>query len=112
MTPRYDFLVLGIRKVVDGDTCDLVIDVGFRTVLVQRIRLAVVDTPERGQPGYHEATDFARHWLHECLAAGVVRVRTYKEESFGRWVADVYDVTTGETLSSALLRRDLGTVWS
>jgi len=38
-----------VTKVVDGDTLD---------INGTRIRLAIVDTPERGQPGYDKAKNF------------------------------------------------------
>lgn len=41
-----------VTNIVDGDTLD-VAECG-------RIRLALVDTPERGQEGYENATDFTR----------------------------------------------------
>ena len=34
---------------VDGDTVDVVVDLGFRTFRKTRVRLLLVDTPERGE---------------------------------------------------------------
>jgi micrococcal nuclease len=107
-TPKYDFSVMWVNRVIDGDTLDVLVDVGFRTSSVQRIRLANVDTPERGLPGYYEATKYLNDWVtvHRQL-----RVATYVEDSFCRWVADLYDVLTGESASSALLQAGLAEVW-
>ena len=35
-----------ITRVVDGDTFDAMIDLGFKMIAIKRIRLACVDTPE------------------------------------------------------------------
>lgn len=42
----YIYRIRSIHKVVDGDTIDADIDLGFSISLTKRIRLAGVDTPE------------------------------------------------------------------
>ena len=44
-----------ITRVIDGDTVDVEIDLGLRLTANVRCRLYGINTPERGQPGYHEA---------------------------------------------------------
>ena len=50
-----------VDRWVDGDTVDMVVDLGFRISTHQRFRLLgdalapIIDTPERGEPGYVEA---------------------------------------------------------
>ncbi len=52
-----------VDRWVDGDTVDMVVDLGFRMTTHQRFRLLgdgdtpVIDTPERGALGYVEARD-------------------------------------------------------
>jgi micrococcal nuclease len=43
----YNFRVTKIKKVVDGDTIDVVIDLGFDLAKTERVRIAGVDTPEK-----------------------------------------------------------------
>ena len=43
----YNFRVVSIDKVVDGDTIDVTIDLGFDLFKKERVRVAGVDTPER-----------------------------------------------------------------
>ena len=45
MGPSYQFPVV-ITNVVDGDTVDARIDIGFKIVYEERIRLLGLDTPE------------------------------------------------------------------
>lgn len=103
----FDFAARLVR-VIDGDTVVMEVDVGFRLKATQRIRLANIDTPERTEPGWREATLGTITWFAEHRA---LRVTTYVEDTFGRWVADVYDPSTGDSLSEVLLRLNLATVW-
>jgi len=48
-----------VDRWVDGDTVDMVVDLGFRITTHQRFRLLGVDTPERGEVGYLEARQLA-----------------------------------------------------
>ena len=41
-----------LKRVVDGDTVDFVVDLGFHVHTTIRTRLLGVDTPERGHPDW------------------------------------------------------------
>ena len=43
----YNFRVTKIKKVLDGDTIDVIIDLGFDLAKTERVRIAGVDTPEK-----------------------------------------------------------------
>ena len=43
----YNFRVIKIDKVLDGDTIDVTIDLGFDLYKKERVRIAGVDTPEK-----------------------------------------------------------------
>ena len=43
----YNFRVVKINRVVDGDTIDVTIDLGFDLYKKERVRVAGVDTPEK-----------------------------------------------------------------
>lgn len=82
-----------IERIVDGDTLDATTDLGFRVYRKDRYRLYGINTPERGQPGWSEATDYLKHLLPAGTEA---MLRSYKPElhpkadSFGRWLVDLY----------------------
>ena len=42
----YTYFVKSIDRVVDGDTVDISIDLGFDLTKKERVRLAGIDTPE------------------------------------------------------------------
>lgn len=75
-----------VYNVVDGDTIDVMIDLGFKLYTKQRIRLARIDTPERGQPGFHEATNRMKNLL---LDQNITLVTT-KVSKWGYYVGDIY----------------------
>jgi len=43
----YNFRVVKVNRVVDGDTIDVTIDLGFDLYKKERVRVAGVDTPEK-----------------------------------------------------------------
>lgn len=86
-----------VTRVVDGDT--LVVSREGQPV---RIRLAGVDAPEHGQPGYGEAKAFVESRI------GRQRVRVHEKEAdrYGRLVAWV-TLPGREEVGSALVRAGL-----
>lgn len=85
----YEYQATMVRW-VDGDTCDVTVDLGFRIYHQMRLRLIGIDTPERGQPGYREATEFAAAIAPP--GTGML-IRTYMDASdkYGRYLAQVWE---------------------
>ena len=66
----YNFRVVSIDKVLDGDTIDVTIDLGFDLYKKERVRVAGVDTPEKRTRDLEEKAlglD-ATYWLKQKLA--------------------------------------------
>jgi micrococcal nuclease len=78
-----------VYNVVDGDTVDVIVDLGFKIYTKQRIRLAGIDTPERGQPGYAEAT--AR--LKELVLGKTFHLVTTKQSKWGYFLGELLDLS-------------------
>lgn len=77
-----------ITRVIDGDTVDIVIDLGLRITANVRARLWGINTPERGQQGYNEAGDY----LIFRTAGKTLAVETHKDpDNFGRWLIVLID---------------------
>lgn len=84
---------------IDGDTVDLFIDLGFSTFRDERIRLLDVDTPERGESGYKEATAFSERF---APVGSTVTVKTFlKLGGFRRYLGKIY--TNEGNLGDALI---------
>ena len=65
----YNFRVTKIDKVLDGDTIDVTIDLGFDLYKKERVRIAGVDTPEKRTRDLEEKAlgIDATNWLKEKL---------------------------------------------
>ena len=65
----YNFRVTEINKVLDGDTIDVTIDLGFDLYKKERVRVAGVDTPEKRTRDLEEKAlgIDATNWLKEKL---------------------------------------------
>lgn len=101
-------------KTIDGDTVDALIDLGFKVQLGTskspvRLRLAVIDTPEKGELGWTEATNFTRKWF-EANPEFIVKTDHDKSGGFDRWLADCYSLS-GESISKLLLDTGLAKVY-
>lgn len=91
--PQYVYRVKSVDKVVDGDTVDLTIDLGFGVFTQQRIRLAGIDTPElRGGTEFtKELAQEAKKRVEEFLSYGEIFVRTEKDRTgkYGRYLGHI-----------------------
>ena len=65
----YNFRVTEINRVLDGDTIDVTIDLGFDLYKKERVRIAGVDTPEKRTRNLEEKElgIHATNWLKEKL---------------------------------------------
>ena len=69
----YNFRVVKINRVVDGDTIDVTIDLGFDLYKKERVRVAGVDTPEKRTKNLEEkalgldATGWLKAKLEETI---------------------------------------------
>jgi len=99
----FEYYVKKVTKVVDGDTIDVDIDLGFDISFTSRVRLAGIDTPEsRTKDLAEKALGLeAKTYLKNCIdAARTVVIKTEKmnsTEKFGRILGWVY--LDGDTVS-------------
>ncbi len=69
----YNFRVVEINRVLDGDTIDVTIDLGFDLFKKERVRVAGVDTPEKRTKNLEEkelGID-ATNWLKDKLEGAI-----------------------------------------
>ena len=69
----YNFRVVKINRVVDGDTIDVTIDLGFDLMKKERVRIAGVDTPEKRTRDLEEKAlgIDATNWMKEKLEGAI-----------------------------------------
>lgn len=79
-----------ISYVVDGDTYDVIIDLGFLIAHQIRIRLLDLDTPEIYGPNACPEGQTVSDYVKTILPEGKeVLLKTYKTGKYGRWLADI-----------------------
>ena len=88
----YNFRVTKINKVVDGDTIDVTIDLGFDLYKKERVRVAGIDTPEKRTRNLEEKAlgIDATNWLKEKLAEAItgddeLTIRTELSGGIGKY---------------------------
>ena len=89
----YEYRIKKVVKVVDGDTVDLEIDLGFSLTKKERCRIAGIDTPEcrtrnKAEKQYGQA---AKLYMTGLLKnAKELKVRTEKDGKYGRMLGWIY----------------------
>ena len=110
----YTYFVKSIDRIVDGDTIDISIDLGFDLTKKERVRLAGIDTPEKRtknqkekEMGY-QATEFLEMHLMEATK---LTVKTEKDGKFGRMLGWLYK-SDEDTMSINQIMIDKGYAWA
>ena len=89
----YEYRIKEIIKIIDGDTVDVLIDLGFNVFHKERVRLNRIDTPETAtkdivEKNYGlEAKAYVIDWLGKQKQ---IIIQTYKDDKYGRLLADFY----------------------
>ena len=88
----YNFRVTEINRVVDGDTIDVTIDLGFDLYKKERVRIAGVDTPEKRTRDLEEKAlgIDATNWMKEQLEDAIngeseLTIRTELKGGMGKY---------------------------
>lgn len=98
-----------VTRVVDGDSIEATVDVGFYHYCTQRFRLMGYNAPElTGEERQMGAIAAAA--LSEMILLKDVTLRTHKGDSFGRWLADV-TLENNDDLVANLIGAGYGVAW-
>ena len=101
-----------VLNVVDGDTVDLMIDLGFSIHHKIRVRLYGVNTPESRTKDAAEkemglkAKEFTKDWLHNHETVFIKTV-VDKNEKYGRVLAELYSSGDIDSPTTACLNKDI-----
>jgi len=104
MKPSFTYAAT-VTKVIDGDTIDCLVDLGFNTFLKERFRLYGIDTPEKTSTNIelkslaHEATKFVR----DSIDGKQVTLETFAKDKYGRWLAKVHLLSDIATINEQLV---------
>ena len=105
----FSYRVKKVTKVVDGDTIDVTLDMGFDIIYQQRVRLFGIDTPEsRTRDKVEKVYGLkSKKFLQEQIKkAKKVSIKTYKGDEtgkFGRILGDVF--LDGKSVNSLMCQK-------
>lgn len=103
-----------VKRIVDGDTMDLIVDVGFKITTNQRIRLARINTPEtynvkRDSEEYKKGME-AKVFVEQRIAANnnEVIVETEKDTGkYGRYIGTIWLADNKTSLNDELVSKGM-----
>ena len=105
----YEYLAT-VERVLDGDTLDVVLLLGFKITTHQRLRLADVDTPETWRPKTEAERahgEEATRYVKTMLEGKDVIIRTSKTGKYGRYIAHVRLPDESKTVNELLVENNL-----
>jgi micrococcal nuclease len=105
----YEYRVRKVHKVVDGDTIDVDIDLGFNVSFYQRVRLAGIDTPESRTRDLAEKAlglEVKKKLTALLASAGDIVIKTEKPnstEKYGRILGWLFIDGKDQSVNHALI---------
>ncbi len=102
----YQYKIKKIHKIIDGDTIDVEISLGFNITIVQRVRLKDIDAAETRTKDLKEKAEglMAKEWLEKELSKpGEWIIETTKDDKYGRILGTLYLVGEPVTVNERML---------
>jgi len=111
----YEYYVRKVENVVDGDTIDVLIDLGFDILFQSRVRLAGIDTPESRTKDLKEkalgleSKEYLKKALKDAKSVIIKTEKMNSTEKFGRILGWIY--VNGDTVSLNDMMINDGYAW-
>ena len=111
----YEYYVRKVENIVDGDTIDVLIDLGFDILFASRVRLAGIDTPESRTKDIAEkalgleAKEYLKKALKDAKSVVIKTEKMDSSEKYGRILGWVY--INGDTVSLNDMMINDGYAW-
>jgi micrococcal nuclease len=111
----YEYYVRKVENVVDGDTIDVLIDLGFDILFASRVRLAGIDTPESRTKDLKEkalgleSKEYLKKALKDAKSVVIKTEKMNSTEKFGRILGWIY--VNGDTVSLNDMMINDGYAW-
>jgi micrococcal nuclease len=105
----YEYFVKEVKNVVDGDTIDVIIDLGFDILFASRVRLAGIDTPESRTTDKAEkvlgieAKEYLKKQLKDAKSVVIRTEKMDSSEKYGRILGWVYVNGDSESLNNKMI---------
>ena len=111
----YEYYVRKVENVVDGDTIDVLIDLGFDIMFKSRVRLAGIDTPESRTRDLAEkalgleSKEYLKKALKDAKSIIIKTEKMNSSEKYGRILGWLY--INGDTVSVNDMMINDGYAW-
>ena len=105
----YEYFVKEVKNVVDGDTIDVIIDLGFDILFSSRVRLAGIDTPESRTADKAEkalgieAKEYLKKQLKDAKSVVIRTEKMDSSEKYGRILGWVYVNGESESINNKMI---------
>ena len=105
----YEYFVEEVKNVVDGDTIDVVIDLGFDILFASRVRLAGIDTPESRTTDKAEkalgleAKEYLKKQLKDAKSVVIRTEKMNSSEKYGRILGWIYINGESESINNKMI---------
>jgi micrococcal nuclease len=105
----YEYFVKEVTKVVDGDTIDVVIDLGFDIMFFSRVRLAGIDTPESRTKDKAEkilgleSKEYLKKYLKDAKSVVIKTEKMNSSEKYGRILGWLYINGDTESINDKMI---------
>ena len=105
----YEYYVRKVENVVDGDTIDVLIDLGFDILFQSRVRLAGIDTPESRTSDKAEkvlgleSKEYLKKHLKDAKSVIIKTEKMDSSEKYGRILGWVYVNGDTESLNDKMI---------
>lgn len=105
----YEYFVKEVKNVVDGDTIDVIIDLGFDILFASRVRLAGIDTPESRTTDKAEkalgieAKEYLKKQLKDAKSVVIRTEKMDSSEKYGRILGWVYINGESESINNKMI---------
>ena len=106
----HQYKIKKFNRIIDGDTVDVDIDLGFWVTVSYRVRLKDIDAAETRTKDLEEKAEGikARLWLEKELSReGEWIIETYKEDKYGRILGTLYLVGDPVTVNERMLNEGI-----
>jgi micrococcal nuclease len=105
----YEYFVKEVKNVVDGDTIDVIIDLGFDILFSSRVRLAGIDTPESRTKDKAEkvlgleSKEYLKKYIKDAKSVVIKTEKMNSTEKFGRILGWIYINGDTESLNDKMI---------
>lgn len=98
-----------VVRVVDGDTVDIVIDLGFSISTKQRVRLSGINAPEKSTPEGMASKGYLAEKLPPGTKASIDSAKPGGGDKYGRYLAYIW--LDGRCVNTAMASEGFAKVW-